>query len=222
MGGLKDNAYLQTIRNIRDFKCTPAQNYAIPVKTFELSDFNADLWQNTATFRDFTGDAIARSYQRYDGQSKYEDYSNRNDIDKIQVARDYKNLYFRIQTVENITEYKKGDLRWMNIRINTANTVNKDSMGYEYLLNSKNVGDGKATVLKAKANGGYTELGNSEYAVSENVMIVKVPLSLLGLNAAECEIEFKVTDNVKTTNVLEYYVSGDSAPIGTLNYKFGY
>lgn len=221
-GDLKDNAYLQTIRNIRDFKYTPAQNYAIPVKTFSLSDYSEDLWNGTVTFRDFTGDAIARDYQRYDGGAKYEDYSNRNDIDKIQVARDYKNLYFRIQTVNDITEYRQGDLRWMNLRINTSNSKNKDAMGYEYLLNSKILEDNKSIVLRAGTDGKYKEIGKSEYSVSGNVMIVKVPLSLLGLNAAECEIEFKVTDNVKTTNLLEYYVSGDSAPIGTLNYKFGY
>ena len=221
-GGLKDNAYLQTIRNIRDFKYIPAAKYSLPIKSFGLSDFDENLWKGTKTFRDFTGDAIPRSFQRYDGGAMYEDFSNRNDIDKIQVARDNDNLYFRIQTVENITSYRKGDTRWMNLRINTHKSSNKDSMGYEFIVNSKISEEGKSVVQKADKNGKYNDCGTAEYAVNGNVMLVKIPLSSLGLNAADCEIEFKVTDNVKTTDVLEYYVSGDSAPIGRLNYRFGY
>ena len=54
-------------------------------------------------------------------------------------------------------------------------------------------------------------------------MVVAVPLSALGLTAESCHIEFKVSDNVtKCDDIMDYYVSGDSAPIGRLSYSYGY
>ncbi len=187
-----------------------------------MTDFAETAWGNASVYRDFTGDAIARSFQRMDGNAIYEDFSNRNDIDKIAVARDYENLYFRIQTVDDITPYAKGDERWMNIRLNTENTEVHDSLGYEFILNSRIIDGSTSQILKADGQGSYTVAGTSEYSIQGNVMLVKVPLQALGLDAAHCKIQFKVSDNVKPTDVLEFYVSGDSAPIGTLNYQFGY
>jgi hypothetical protein len=54
-------------------------------------------------------------------------------------------------------------------------------------------------------------------------MQIKIPLSTLGLTADNCEIQFKVADNVaKFDDIMNYYVTGDSAPIGRLSYNYGY
>ena len=46
-------------------------------------------------------------------------------------------------------------------------------------------------------------------------MQVRVKLSDLGLSYADYALEFKVTDNIKkVTDVLSYYKTGDSSPMG--------
>ena len=53
-------------------------------------------------------------------------------------------------------------------------------------------------------------------------MLYKIPLSALGLTADNCRIEFKVTDNItEPGNILNYYVSGESAPLGRLSFSYG-
>ena len=56
------------------------------------------------------------------------------------------------------------------------------------------------------------------------VMIVRVPLSAIGLDAHNYQIEFKVTDNVQDmeNDPLNLYSTGDAAPIGSLNFSYGY
>ena len=59
--------------------------------------------------------------------------------------------------------------------------------------------------------------------VDGNKMTISVPLSMLGLSASEFSFGFKVADNVTNyKDIMDYYVSGDSAPIGRLRYSYGY
>lgn len=53
-------------------------------------------------------------------------------------------------------------------------------------------------------------------------MLVKVALKDLGLSSDNYHIEFKVADNVTAYDHVELYRSGDVAPIGRLNYSYGY
>lgn len=54
-------------------------------------------------------------------------------------------------------------------------------------------------------------------------MQIAIPLSALGLNINNCSFEFKVADHItKYDEIMDYYVTGDSAPIGRLNYSYGY
>jgi hypothetical protein len=161
----------------------------------------------------------------YDRSYYNEDYTNRNDLDTISVARDDEYLYFRITTVADITAYTGTDSRWMNIWIKTQNGGTTNSLGYDYVINREVIDETRSKVLKATGDATYIQSGEAEYKASGNVMLVKVPLSALGLSKDNYDIEFKVSDNVKATaksTILEFYNSGDSAPIGGLNYKFGY
>ena len=48
-------------------------------------------------------------------------------------------------------------------------------------------------------------------------------LKTLGLNGNNCNLSLKVTDNLKDEkDILDYYVSGDVAPLGRLGYEYGY
>ena len=76
--------------------------------------------------------------------------------------------------------------------------------------------------MKADGKGGLTKKADGEVYVYGKTMIVKVKLSDLGLSSTNYHIEFKVADNVADYDHVELYRSGDAAPIGRLNYSYGY
>ena len=222
---LKDNAYKNLIAYVHDYKYEEAKHYVYPEITVDMTDFGEEQWAGASVYKDFVGECTERYYISYDRSYYNEDYTNRNDIDTVWVARDAEYLYFRITAAEDITAHSSGDLRWMNIWLNTQNSGTKNAIGYQYVINREILDGSRSKVLKATDSAKYEQTGEAEYAVSGNVMLVRIPLSALGLTEDNYDIEFKVSDNVKATansDILEFYNSGDSAPIGGLSYKFGY
>lgn len=222
---IKDNGYKDLISYIRKYKYEDAKHYIYPEITIDMEDFGEEQWLGTRAYRDFVGECSERYYLSYDRSYYNEDDSNRNDIDTIRVARDDAHLYFRITTADEITSYTSGDQKWMNIWIKTQNGGTENSLGYQYVINREIIDGVRSRVLKSKGGADYKATGEAEYKVFGKVILVKIPLSALGLSEKNYDIEFKVSDNVKATaktDILEFYNSGDSAPIGGLSYKFGY
>lgn len=215
-----DNFYLQTIRNVKAFNYSEAKHYKYPKTTIDTS-CDAEAWKNIRAYVDFTGECKDRDYYSIIKTKKYTDNSGRNDIESIKVARDDNYMYFRVTTVDNITEYESGDTGWMNILLKTDNGVASWN-GYNYVIN-RSVSGNTTKIMKASADGkSLTECGNGEVYVYGKTMIVKVALNVLGLSSTNYHIEFKVTDNVSGYDYASLYNSGDSAPIGRLNYSYGY
>ena len=206
-GGYGDNYYLQMLRNIRAFKYTEAREYAMP----QTDMSRADAWDSVRTYPDFAGDAMERNFRAYHGSlPNYVDTTNRNDIVGVQVAHDGDSLYFRVETLEDITPYQEGDQGWMNIRIATSRTE-----GYDFVINHTY---GK---LSAIEDGAYRVVGDAEIEVDGRFMTVRIPLSLIGQRGTPA-IRFQVSDNVDASDVMNFYIQGDSAPIGRLSYTYGY
>ena len=228
----QDDTYLQLVRNIRKFKMNEAADeYDWPESTISsVSDFDGV----EAVYTDFAGDATARDFWSFDvrrGQPRYTDTTNRNDIVETRVAHDKENLYFYVETKEDITAYESGD-NWMNILIKTGNSTAEGSFeGYDYIINRSPKGD-KTSVERSNGGWNWESSGEAEIMVEGNRMMVTVPLSALGMANGEVQFEFKVADNVSKPShfteedaehsIMHYYVTGDSAPIGRLNYSYGY
>ena len=221
-GALKDNSFLLSTKEVHDYKYTEAKHYKYAELSPDISDPNDPAWEQGATYLDFTGEAIPRSAYRMDGNLLYTDDSNRNDIAAVTVARDAQYLYFRIQTLDDVKPYESGDTRWMNIWLNTQNEGEKNAFGYQYVIN-RNVSGNKSSVMQSTGDNSYREVGSAEIAVSDKYVCVKIPLKTLGLSRENYDIEFKVSDNIQSqTDFLDFYSTGDCAPCGRLNYKFGY
>ena len=43
---------------------------------------------------------------------------------------------------------------------------------------------------------------------------------LLGISSEDFSIEFKWSDNMQDRDVMDFYVNGDCAPMGRLNYTY--
>src|SRR3546814_846619 len=122
-------------------------------------------------------------------------------------------------TQADITPYNGTDLNWMNILIRA--TGKADFAGYQYIINRK-PGVNRTSVERSVGGYDWVTGGEAEYIVSGNIMQVAVPLKQLGLTPENCAIEFKVADHVtQYDDIMDYYVTGDSAPLGRLNFSYG-
>ena len=217
-----DGFYLQLVRNGREFKMNDSEKYKMKTKTItDISDFSA--WDSVfVEYADFIGDAMARDGENAANEPHaYIDNSNRNDIKTIKVIHDGEYVYFYVETVDPITAYNGTDKNWMNILISAGDTTNSFA-GFNYIIN-RSINGSKTTIEKCSKNGfNWTDCGEGDIAVSGNKMAVKIPLSALGLSKDNVELSFKVCDNVtKQDDILDYYVSGDCAPIGRFGYAYG-
>ncbi len=216
--GMKDYAYFQTIMNIHNDNFAPAVHYEYPATTPDITTDDA-VWAGAPTYRDFTGECADRNFKAMAGDLIYTDTTGRNDIDTISILHDAEYLYFRISCVEDITAHKESDAGWMNLWLKTANAKDELFCGYEYVIN-REISGGKSTILAANGQ----SVGEADVNVLGKVMIVRVPLSAIGLDEHNYQIEFKVTDNVQDmeNDPLNLYSTGDAAPIGSLNFSYGY
>ena len=214
-----DNFFMQTISNIRKFNYNAAKHYVYPKTTIDIAKDDAK-WDSIRPYVDFTNDCKDRNSPAMVASMTYTDNSGRNDIETVKVARDDEYMYFRVTTADDVTQYSSGDDKWMNILIKTDNAKNSWN-GYNYVLN-REVNGNVTSVMKADGKGGLTKKGEGDVYVYGKTMIVRVKLSVLGLSSTNYHIEFKVADNVKAYDHIELYRSGDAAPIGRLNYSYGY
>ena len=222
-GSCKDDFYMQFIENVRKYKFTDSVVYDLKKTKIDVDKESSLVqWDYVQSkYKDFEGDATARNFENAVGSFNYVDNSNRNDITDIRVAHDSENLYFYVKTADNITAYNGTDKNWMNIFVGAGSDGN-DFVGYNYVLNRTPGSDGTTSV--EKSNGGYswTGKGTAKYRIYGNVMVLSVPLSTLGLSADNVSVSFKAADNVtKYDDIMDYYVTGDSAPIGRLSYHYG-
>ena len=222
-GGYEDNYYLQLADYVKQFKFSEAKHYLVPKATMDLSEDGLDAWSSVhSVYRDFTGDARERNHADAFGVSTYVDQSNRNDIASVAVIHDDENLYVKIETVDPITAWNGSDLNWMNLLIKVDDDLTNSFAGFKYIVNRK-PGSGKTSIEKSLGGYSWQDAGQADYAIYGNTMVLSVPLSALGLSGDDCRVQIKVSDNVTHyDDIMDYYVSGDSAPIGRLSYSYGY
>ncbi len=226
-GGYGDNYYMQTIAAVRQWKGREPYHYKY-VNHSDCLDPDSPVWNDVPAYADFEGDAIARDHNGTvkgddDRYIRYTDNSNRNDIVSVQVASDGEYLCFRVETAADVTA-PQGE-NWMNILINVKSNTASGFNGYNFVLNKNPDLAGGTSEISRFTGSGYQTVsaGTAELAVSGRYLTVRVRLSALGLSDNDRHIEFKVTDNITVQDDMsDYYVSGDSAPIGRTAFAYGF
>lgn len=131
------------------------------------------------------------------------------------MANDAEYLYLRVETKALVTEYEEGDTSWMNVYISTGEAGGREN--YNYVVNRIPKGDGTTSVQKIGADD-LTDSGSARYFKDGNYIFFAIPLASLGVSSGK-EIQLKITDNLQEfLNSDDFYVSGECAPIGRLNY----
>lgn len=220
-GGHGDNYYLRLIGNVKRYKYEAEVKARTILKTIDVVNEDLAQWDSVdAHYKDFEGDALQRNYKNFSGTSMYTDVSNRNDITDIKVANDKKNIYLLIQTKDPISKYKDKELNWMNVLIGTEDNSASFS-GFNYIINRSPDAKGKTSVEKSLGGYQWKRNGIAKYHVYGKVMQISIPLKAIGQKEGSISLTLKVADHVTNyNNIMDYYVSGDSAPIGRLGFFY--
>lgn len=216
-GGLGDNYYMQIASAIRKYKGVRAPASASGAATITIDGSFSDWTSVNPEFRDDIGDKASRNCTGIGNSVTYTNTTGRNDYKLMKVARDASNIYFYVETIDNITSYT--DLNWMRLFIKTGTGSNWK--GYNYVVNRTGVGS--TTTTLEKCNGGWswsTQNSNISYRITGNKMELRIPRSDLGLTGT-VDFQFKLHDNMQTQgDVYEFYTNGDAAPNERYNYCY--
>ncbi len=220
-GILKDHYYYQLVANVRRFKGMDKPSLTSKSGT-TIDILGADSqWDNiTNSYNHYINSTRKRNADSWQGVH-YESDTMRNDFKNVKVTYDTDNVYFRIETVDDITPYT--DKAWMRLFIDTDSTGKVFSWeGFEYVINRENATESQVVIEKSKGGWSFEKTGVGEYVVNKNIMYLQIPLSALGLEDSEnVSFNFKLSDNMQTDgDILDFYQNGDVAPGGRFMFEF--
>ncbi len=206
---LKDNYYLQMIANIRRYKGVDRVQIASKEKTIK----SLSSWDNVLpVYYDYTGDIDNRNHPSAEPDKKvYSNNTGRNDIKIIKVARNKDKIWFYAQTTNEITE-NTGD-NWMRLYINTDRKSETGWNGYDYRVINSNE-------LQKFENNKWETFANVDIVKNKNEIMYSLPLSAISQESNSLNFEFKWSDNMQDEDPMDWYINGDVAPEGRLNFVY--
>ena len=216
-GVLKDHYYYQLCENIRRFKGADAQPATDAEKTIDITAGTAQWEGVKPEYNHYTG-GENRDSAGWMG-TYYTNDTHRNDIAKAKVAYDSNNVYFYVETVDNLTP--ETDSAWMRLFIDTDTSgVSPNWEGFEYVINRNSPENGKVTVERSTGGFSFETVALADYSVSGNVLQIAVPRNVIGLDGETVKFNFKWVDNVNSEDILDFYTDGDVAPGGRFTFVF--
>ena len=217
-GDKGDVYYLQLVDNVRKFKGMDAPEKASAPKTVKIG--KADGWDDVAPYyRHYKGNTMHRDH-RGCYSAYYVNNTGRNDIVGAKVARDDENLYFYVETAEELTP--STDRNWMMLFIDTDRDKTTGWNGYDIIVNRVSPKGKKVIVEKNVGNRWEWEtVAECKFAVNVDKLEFAIPREVLGIEGENVDIEFKWNDNMQDNgNIMDFYVNGDTAPGGRFNFVY--
>ncbi len=215
-GGHGDNYYYELINYIRHFKGMSKPDIPSVPKTIIINqDFTQ--WNDvTPYYLDDIFDIPSRNHSRYGDQGgQLTDFSQRNDLERMQIARDQMHLYFYARS--NGPWVQGNNFNWLFL--NVDNNYSTGWIGFDYLVdigqsqlkkNIDNTSQWKPQETITIINSGNNEL---HFALS---------YQSLNLNNTNINLQFKwlSADALYTVDPLNFIDKGDSAPNGRFTFTY--
>jgi hypothetical protein len=94
--------------------------------------------------------------------------------------------------------------------------------GYDFVINRTPPRGGKAVLERNRNNAWmWDEAAACAFAVTANKLEIAIPKAALSITGPAISIAFKWADNTQDEgNIMDFYVSGDTAPAGRLNFVY--
>ncbi len=215
-GGHGDNYYYQLINYIRRFKGMSKPNIPSAPKTIIINqDFTQ--WNDvTPYYIDDVFDIPSRNHSRFGDQGgQLIDNSQRNDLERMQVARDQANIYFYVRS--NGSWMQGNNFTWLFL--NTDNNYSTGWMGFDYLVDV-----GQSQLKKSSDNTGQWQPQQAITIINSgnNELHFALSYQALNLNNTQINLQFKwfSADVLYTTDPLNFIDKGDAAPNGRFTYTY--
>lgn len=225
-GVLKDYYYYQLVDNVRKYKGVSKPVVAEDAcKTIDINSED-DPWASVTTaYNHYVGSTRDRNIDGAKG-THYTNHTMRNDIVTSKVAYDADNIYFMVETLEDLTDCN--DPAWMRLLLDTDDSgVSPNWEGFEYIFNRTSPSGGEMTVERSKGGWNFESVGKARFSVSGKRLQIAVPRSVLGLNGSDLNFNFKWADNTwvdgsnqDSGDILDFYQYGDVAPGGRFMFAF--
>ena len=216
-GDKGDVYYLQLVDRVRKFKgMTPAEP-ASEAKSIRLRKF-ADWEDVKPYFASYRGNTFKRDNVGA-ANTYYKDSTGRNDLVGAKVARDGKYLYFYVETDQALSP--KTDPHWMQLFIDVDRDKATGWNGYDFVVNRVSPKGSKARLEKnIQGIWMWEDAAKVKFFAKGNRLVIRIPRAVLGIDG-KVDIEFKWNDNMqKEGDIMDFYVSGDTAPFGRFNYVY--
>ncbi len=220
-GYFGDNYYMQFVDYVRKYKGTaPRVNTGNDV-TIDM-DGSMSQWESsavTAKYTDYENDTVDRNCAGF-GFEYYTDTTGRNDIISAKVTKDAENIYFYAQTANTLTSHT--DDNWMTLYIKNNDSTASNWYGYQYAVNYKTPeSETMAYLSKSEGDSGeWITVSKVSMKIDGNKLMVAVPREAIEMTDDLFDIEFKWADNYTDKDFWSFYVNGDCAPYGRLNYVY--
>jgi len=223
-GELKDYYYYQLVNNVRRFK---GMSEPVKQETGKAIDINGDVTQwddeSIISFNNYYNNRYERNNVKGWSGKKYTNDQTRNDIITAKVTYDEENIYFYVETANDITPYT--DTNWMRLLLDTAVATadSKDWENFEYII-GRETGTTDTLALERSTGGwNWEKVCDVKYSVKGNVMQIEISRESLKLAELDKEISFnfKWADcNLSDGDIMTLYTDGDSAPVGRFTFSF--
>ena len=208
--GLKDNYYMQMVANIRRYKGMSPLPKAEGDKSIQKwGDWN----EIKPIYKDYIGDTEKRDHPGavLVPQNHYVNTTGRNDLVTMKVARDKKDIFFLAETAGLVIQ--GDDETWMRLYINNDRDHTTGWMGYDLRIN-------KGKELQKYVEGKWETISQVNVKNEANKLMYSFPLSWLSTGTGVLNFEFKWSDNMQQEEPMDWYLNGDVAPEGRLNYIY--
>jgi len=219
-GGYFDSFYMQFVSDVRRFKGAPPLPSSGEPRTIDARGAFSQWEGIMPEYRDMPGGNAHRSHPGVDGELLTDD-TGKHSFDLMKVARDGKNVYFYVRTREEIAPYFFTP--WMRLYIRVEGQDSPGWEGYQYFANLELLDKTMSIVHKSLGGSRIVPAGRAPLKVEGRELMLAVPRSALGIpeGGASFELHFKWADGIKGDWTLEdFYLHGDTAPYGRLNYIY--
>lgn len=218
-GGYEDAFYIQMIKNIRKYKGLPDNFKGHSSKTIDITKKPEQWAAATAVYTNIDAKAEGRNNHGVTTKLTYTLPAPTNNLREIKVTHDNNYFYFLIKAEKPFANNGK-DATGTQILIGKNDLDKKGWQGYEYVIEPGKQ-TGKAVVSSLNAERKKIKTGEATVVQTGNLLQVRVPRKLIAAGKDTRQIYFKVADGVfKPGDIMEYYVSGSSMPMGRLSYLY--
>lgn len=217
--GYFDDYYMQLIDYIRRFKGTEKTLSADRKHTIDVNG-SFDQWKAVEpAYYDLPFGNKHRDHPGITGEA-YRNNTGRNAFDMMKVAYDEDNIYFYVRTFEKIKGYSFTPWMRLYLHIEGNNVIGWE--GYQYTLNLELIDWTNTIVHKSLGGWRFVPAGRAPMRYENNEMMIAVPRNLIGLDRSDkFELHFKWADDILGDwSIEDFYLNGDTAPYGRLNYVF--